>query len=302
MSRSFVKISETIINRASASFGQAVYNGGQWSSVQLGFQIVLVVAGDIEIRVKDRTCAVPTGQVLRSFPNRKEAFIFSPQHETRCIWCTIWPQLVPAAMREQLLAADEIIPISKTLRGLIDLGLDLMSSPHMQVRRRLEHEQGFFQNVEWGLSQHESLDQLTLQIGLSTLQCFLADHAVEKGKRVYREPPPLEKALQHIHEHFSDAFTLPVLAEKAGVTPNHLIKLFRQHAGVSPMEYLWQVRLDRGMGLLRQTGLSISEIAYQTGFKSPFHFTRRFCERYGKSPRAFRRDGWKNHPTINAHS
>ncbi len=73
------------------------------------------------------------------------------------------------------------------------------------------------------------------------------------------------------------------------VTPNHLIKLFRERAGITPMEYLWQVRLDHAMTLLRKSGLSISEIAYQIGFKNPYHFARRFRARYGTSPRAFRR-------------
>ncbi|WP_395447970.1 helix-turn-helix transcriptional regulator [Aminobacter sp. UC22_36] len=73
-----------------------------------------------------------------------------------------------------------------------------------------------------------------------------------------------------------------------GVTPQHLVSSFRKHIGVAPVRYLWQVRASRGHFLLLQTGLPISDIAYQCGYKNPFHFSRPISDQFGMSPRQVR--------------
>ena len=288
MSEAFVKISESIIKQQSASFGQAIYPPrGHWGpAIQRGYQVVLAMSGSIELQAEGRTYQIPAGHTVLCEPYRKELFIFSPTSETQSLWCTVTPSLIPTDLQTRLKGSGCVIPISKTLHGLIDLGLHLINSPQVETSRHSLIESGQPHSLIKGVSRNAELDQLTHQLGLSVLQCFLADRSLEQTRR---EPPPVEKARHFIHENFAKAFALPELARFAGVTPNHLIKLFRTHAGMTPMEYLWQVRIDRGTALLQETGLSISEIAYQTGFRNPFHFSRRFTERYGRSPREFRR-------------
>ena len=43
---------------------------------------------------------------------------------------------------------------------------------------------------------------------------------------------------------------------------------------MTPVQYLWRYRIKSGLQLLRSTGLQISEIAFQTGFKTSYHFSR----------------------------
>ncbi len=288
MSGSFVKISESIIQAASASFGQAIYPfHGQWGDVQRGYQVLLVLSGGMELHADKRLFSIPAGHAILCPPRRKELFVFSAESQTT--WCTMESGLVPEDLKKRLRNATEIIPASKTLRTLVEMGLNLTSSAYAKTSRFTMIESGAPQKVLKSLSEHDDLDHLILQLGLCVLQCFLADRAEELGRKIRQEPLPLEKARQYVHEHFAEDLDLSELARRASVTPNHLIKLFRERAGITPMEYLWQVRLDHAMTLLRKSGLSISEIAYQIGFKNPYHFARRFRARYGTSPRAFRR-------------
>ena len=288
MSGSFVKISESIIQGVSASFGQAIYpTGGQWGAVQRGYQVLLVISGHIELRLEKDRLTIPAGSAILCPPHRKELFIFPPEFETQSIWCTISDKLVPEDLKARLANVPDILPISTTLRNLVELGLNLTSS-YARTSRLSHIEGGAPQKLVKSLSEHNDLDHLILQLGLCVLHCFLSDRSEELGRKTMQEPLPLEKVRHHIHEHFAENLDLAALARCASVTPNHLIKLFRERAGVTPIEYLWQVRLDHAMTLLRESGLSISEIAYQIGFKNPFHFARRFRQRYGKSPRAFR--------------
>lgn len=61
--------------------------------------------------------------------------------------------------------------------------------------------------------------------------------------------------------------------------------------GVSPMELLWGYRLDQAAHWLRETGASVSEVAYGSGFKTVPHFTRRFKQRFGTTPAAWASGG-----------
>ena len=76
-----------------------------------------------------------------------------------------------------------------------------------------------------------------------------------------------------------------------GVSLPHLCRLFKQHADTSPHSYLVQLKLNHAAQLLGSTGRSVKEIAYDLSFTDPYHFSRSFKKRFGKSPRHFREDG-----------
>jgi AraC-like DNA-binding protein len=59
------------------------------------------------------------------------------------------------------------------------------------------------------------------------------------------------------------------------------------------MQQLWNVRLREGCRLLRQTGLSIAEVAYRVGFQTPYHFSRHVRQHAGMPPRAYRQSHWE---------
>ncbi len=82
--------------------------------------------------------------------------------------------------------------------------------------------------------------------------------------------------------------TLVDLAAAAHVTPSHLVRLSREHLGVTPVALLWETRVRRGLDLLKNTGLTVAEVADQCGFASPFHFSRRVKQATGKPPRELR--------------
>ena len=69
---------------------------------------------------------------------------------------------------------------------------------------------------------------------------------------------------------------------------DHLIRLFRQHHGVTPVEFLIRARVEGARGLLSATGFSIKQIAAQLGYADTFCFSRQFKNRTGMSPSAFR--------------
>ena len=78
------------------------------------------------------------------------------------------------------------------------------------------------------------------------------------------------------------------LAHVSGVSEAHFARSFKQAFGVPPHRYLLTRRIERAMALLRDTDLSITEIAFETGWASLGTFGRTFRDITGESPSAVR--------------
>jgi transcriptional regulator GlxA family with amidase domain len=78
------------------------------------------------------------------------------------------------------------------------------------------------------------------------------------------------------------------LARVSGVSAAHFARSFKEAFGVPPHRYLLSRRIERATTLLRDDNLSITEIAFQTGWKSLGTFGRTFRDVTGESPGALR--------------
>jgi len=81
------------------------------------------------------------------------------------------------------------------------------------------------------------------------------------------------------------------LAARIGVSREHLTRVFRQQLGMSPAQYLARQRILLACEWLRDTPLSIKEVAYRLGFSRPHHFGVMFRRVVGTTPRQFREAG-----------
>ncbi|GAB3339752.1 helix-turn-helix domain-containing protein [Marilutibacter aestuarii] len=77
---------------------------------------------------------------------------------------------------------------------------------------------------------------------------------------------------------------VPRLARVSAVSPSHFARAFKQAFGVPPHRYLLTRRIERAVALLRDTDLPITDIAFQTGWRSLGTFGRVFHDITGESP------------------
>jgi transcriptional regulator GlxA family with amidase domain len=85
-----------------------------------------------------------------------------------------------------------------------------------------------------------------------------------------------------------EAWPVGRLAQVSGVSEAHFARSFKQAFGVPPHRYLLTRRIERATALLRDSALSITEIAFQTGWESLGTFGRTFRDITGASPSAVR--------------
>lgn len=87
----------------------------------------------------------------------------------------------------------------------------------------------------------------------------------------------------------SAANSVTGLAERLGIGPRHLLRLFRKHVGATPSQVARTARVQRAKRLLDATNLSMTEIALKAGFGSLRRFNAVFVEVYKRPPSALRR-------------
>ena len=94
----------------------------------------------------------------------------------------------------------------------------------------------------------------------------------------------------YFDNNFSDpAFSVETAGESLHLSQSSLRRAFASHLGLSPVQYLTQLRMKRAVELLMNSELSIKEIALLCGYDDEKYFSRVFKKRYGYAPSCFLR-------------
>ncbi len=106
-----------------------------------------------------------------------------------------------------------------------------------------------------------------------------------------RLPPPFTEVKKHIQLNYVEPLSVDELARRAGISRFHFSREFRKYLGMSPRDYLEDIRMQRAAQYLTEGKLPINEIARAVGIPDPNYFSRVFGRVMGMSPRHFQRSG-----------
>jgi AraC-like DNA-binding protein len=99
----------------------------------------------------------------------------------------------------------------------------------------------------------------------------------------------LARVKDYIISNLSSELSLSELANVAGLDEHYFCRSFKASTGVSPHRFVTEARVDLARQLLKNTELSLSEIALRVGFSSHSHLSGTFKKVLGVSPSSFRR-------------
>ncbi|MDQ8737734.1 AraC family transcriptional regulator [Paenibacillus sp. LHD-38] len=242
-------------------------SGGRYGPrVQDDIQLVLLHSGEMKIEIDGTAHVIMPGSVVLLKPGHHEHFTFSNRGETWHRWISI--HLSPLSIEESAYfeALPLFQPISEELNRLTDVMLSLQSD-------------------------HPSNSDVLRSLGMSALLLYISE--MTRKRELEEVHPSILMAKSLIHSTYHNELTLTMLADHGGVSPEHLVRLFRMNEKTTPIKYLWRYRVLRALEFLTHTGLSITEITLRCGFKSTFHFARMVKQHTGKTPTEVRRFSWK---------
>lgn len=251
------------------AFGQIRYKPGGYCGprFQRKYLLVLLHSGECEALLNGIQLRLKLGTVYLFLPGHREFFRFSTKQETFHSWCHFAPKLMPPSWRPILKRGPFMAPCSDVFNRIMSTAFS------------------------FGVIRAEGAGRVVNSLGQALFSEFLnmAHSSLKKGD----QDEWVNRAVYHMEDHFSEENCLRNSLRAAGCSRNALIYKFRQQLEMTPARYLWKLRIEKGLSMLVQTGLNISEIGYRCGFKNPFHFSRSIRLSQGLSPRAVRQKAWK---------
>ncbi|MDB5083174.1 MAG: DNA-binding response regulator, AraC family [Bacilli bacterium] len=104
---------------------------------------------------------------------------------------------------------------------------------------------------------------------------------------VYSTLGDQEPFVQFLKHHYADKITLNQIAKHFGFNPNYLIKVFHNKTGMTPIQLLQEIRLEKAREYLEFTSLPLWEVAERVGWTLPY-FSKILKKRTGQTPSHYR--------------
>lgn len=97
------------------------------------------------------------------------------------------------------------------------------------------------------------------------------------------------RLLEYIEKNLTNDITTRDIADAVGLSPDYLTKQFKNALGLTPAEYIRYFRVAKAMEMLKNTDISVAEIALKLGFSGVSQFSRQFKTIFGMAPSEFRK-------------
>lgn len=107
---------------------------------------------------------------------------------------------------------------------------------------------------------------------------------LEQGKPI---SDYIDKAIHYMQAEYMHGITVQALADRLGLDRSYFSTVFSERTGISPQEYLINLRLTKAADLMIAHGESPSTAALSVGYSDLYHFSKIFKKHFGLSPRAY---------------
>ena len=130
--------------------------------------------------------------------------------------------------------------------------------------------------------------QVILVNRLQELFVLLSRHYSQIDTTEARSLVSIGKVLEYFENNPDSKIYIDEMAKMANMSKRNFQRIFKNALGISPVNYLIQVRLQKARKLLRETDLQIIDISAITGFTDPNYFIKCFRQSYGTTPHKFK--------------
>ncbi len=243
-------------------------------------ELILILEGEMTYQVNGASVVLRKGEGI--FVNAGQLhFGHSPKRRECDFLCIVFhPSILCSASEVE---RSYIFPVTKN----VDV-------PYVHLTPKVPWQRQLLKLVAGAVRHKETKDDYFLSVLADFFQMWalLYGHIANPSFAEAAEGPDLSvvKAMVvFIQENHSRDISLAEIAAAGSVGQSKCCRLFQQYLGKSPVRYVNTYRLNRGALLLRQTNLTVTEIALQVGFGGASYFTACFHKHFGQQPLAYRK-------------
>jgi AraC-like DNA-binding protein len=233
---------------------------------------------------------VGKGDIFIITPGMEHSLSAIPEQDFELVVLDFFPAFVgdqinhyTEALYRRILAQDD----GQSASMLLQPWLHIDKSKQPLVEQLLQDIQDEFEHQEEGYA-------FSIQLNLIKLLILIDREHRRSERKPGREPVlvdrhPIQEVVRFVTENYSQDIPLEQGADIAGMAPAYFSHLFKKVTGRTFIEFQHEVRIDRAMELIRRGDHSITEIAYQVGFRHLSHFIRTFKKRTGLTPSEYKK-------------
>ncbi|MBE6081655.1 MULTISPECIES: response regulator transcription factor [Tissierellales] len=194
-------------------------------------------------------------------------------------------------------AGDESLDMITKLKPdivFIDINMPVLSGLEVMEKVRMSENSSAVDFVVITGYSYFQYAQLSLRLGAKDilLKPVEPEQFVETMERVlgyrYSDNQIFNKIVEYINYNYQENIELKECAEKYHTSPNYIARMFKKYYGISFITYLNSLRIKKAQELLRNTDLSIKEIAYKVGYNNLNYFYKIFKRNMEATPKDFK--------------
>ena len=156
---------------------------------------------------------------------------------------------------------------------LEELGMDMKNLPREVT------------DMEGTLKESHSMETLKERL----VSLFKETMSLRDGQTASKYSQVLEEAMAFIRENYAkEEISLNTVASRVNISPSYFSSIFSQEMGVTFVEYLTSVRMERAKELLMCSNMKTTEIGYEVGYKDSHYFGYLFKKTVGCTPKEYR--------------
>ena len=221
-----------------------------------------VIAGEGQIETGGRLFRPSQGDVYLLPVGSAHCYRSDPSHPWEKIWMNVRGSLCDFLVRSYGLGSQTLFPACPIL--------PLFQEFLRLCENREENEEALYRRTP--LLFHEILQNL-------------AAHTEGQNSRI---PQPAARLRALLDRHLYDSLSISDFSREANLSPSQLTRIFRREYGCAPYDYLLSQKITAACMLLKNTGLSVKEIAYRLAFSDEHYFSNLFKQKTGVSPGQYR--------------
>jgi AraC family L-rhamnose operon regulatory protein RhaS len=267
------------------------------------FEMLYVEQGTLINHFKNESITMQAGDLLVMKPYvlhvLEDAFM---QESRKAYCCSFLPQTVDLSIQslEELKASRS--PNKYFFRPFLSLAEETVSAVQFNIQPSGRSMlRGLFNHLKEASHDHSEKGHALTRCHFMNLMAFLSEQygsesminqsvQIELAVPVSRYQAGLRKTLNYIHDHFTEALSLDEMAAMSGASETYFCRLFKHETGMTFLNYLNSLRIEKACELLRNTCDNAADICYQVGFNDYTHFGRQFRKSTGMSPSRYRRE------------
>ncbi|NEW09207.1 AraC family transcriptional regulator [Paenibacillus sp. SYP-B3998] len=162
-------------------------------------------------------------------------------------------------------------------------------------RNRIRSIRHFYRRIRSSFQQSEYAALEDLQ-GSGWLRLLLSELGQVNRNRLTVKPAhesdiqrQVGQAIRYLELQYTQLVSIDELAHMLGYHRTYLCKMFKKSTGLSPMQYLFKIRMERAQQLLA-TSMTIDQVASSVGFNDALYFSKQFRKWRGIAPSVYRKN------------